>query len=98
MRPKEYIRFLYFKLCWISSRNHIPKISETLDFQEALSWMKRKQTSNVRIELDALSVVRAFRNSSHDSSYFGSIIKDCCFIVKGLRILFGFFLFVDQRT
>lgn len=58
-----------------------PKMAEAMAFHEALSWLKKLQTSRVYIELDALGVVQAFRNNRNDASYIGLVINDCISII-----------------
>lgn len=63
-----------------------PKIAEALAFREALSWVKRREISNVLFELDSLTVVQAMkRRKGEDRSYFGALISDCAIIMKDLR-------------
>lgn len=69
-----------------------PKLAEAMAFREALSWLKRKEVSKVYIELDALSVVQAFRNDLNDASYFGSLIQDCLSLSKDLRSLLVYYV------
>lgn len=69
-----------------------PKVAEAMAFREALSWLKRLAATNVFIELDSLGVVQAFRNNSDDASFLGSIIRDCCTLVKDLRSYSVYFI------
>lgn len=63
-----------------------PKIAEALAFREALSWIKRRNNTNVCFELDSLLVVQAMRRKTGaDRSYFGDVISDCVSMLKDLR-------------
>ncbi|KAL8112670.1 hypothetical protein AgCh_020110 [Apium graveolens] len=63
-----------------------PKITEAMAFQEALSWVKKRNQNKVIFKLDALVVVQAMkRRKVDDASYFGSIISYCVSLFKDLR-------------
>ncbi|XP_060959373.1 uncharacterized protein LOC133030597 [Cannabis sativa] len=54
-----------------------PGVAEVIGVKEALSWIKRKQWSNVVVETDALVVVQAIKGSVNMPSQFGMLVRDC---------------------
>lgn len=61
-----------------------PELGEALGVPEALSWIKRRQWSNVVVETDSLLVVQALRTNMGMTSYFGNIIDDCKLFLRDL--------------
>ena len=57
-----------------------PELGEAMDVREALSWIKRRGWTNVRLETDSLMVFQGIRSHVVMISYFGSVIEEC----KGL--------------
>ncbi|XP_060961018.1 uncharacterized protein LOC133031516 [Cannabis sativa] len=62
-----------------------PVIAETIGIKEALSWIERKQWSNVVIETDALVVVQAINSSFSMPSQFGLLVGDCRTLMSSLN-------------
>ncbi|KAM6589465.1 hypothetical protein CsatA_012070 [Cannabis sativa] len=62
-----------------------PEIAETIGIKEALSWIERKQWSNVVIETDALVVVQAINSSILMPSQFGLLVGDCRALISSLN-------------
>ena len=60
------------------------ELGEALGVREALSWIKRRQWSNVVVETDSLLVVQALRANMGMTSYFGNIIDDCKLLLRDL--------------
>ncbi|KAM6569605.1 hypothetical protein CsatB_017590 [Cannabis sativa] len=54
-----------------------PGVAEVIGVKEALSWIKRKQWSNVVVETNALVVVQAIKGSVNMPSQFGMLVRDC---------------------
>ncbi|XP_060966242.1 uncharacterized protein LOC133034831 [Cannabis sativa] len=62
-----------------------PEIAETIGIKETLSWIERKQWSNVVIETDALVVVQAINSSILMPSQFGLLVGDCRALISSLN-------------
>lgn len=73
-------------------------IAEAMAFREALSWVKKRDNSNVLFELDSLTVVQAMkRRKGEDRSYFGALISDCATMLKDLRSSNVYFVFLGSH-
>lgn len=56
-----------------------------MGIHEALSWVKKKECTNVMIEMDCLSLVQAIRCASTNLSFLGRLINDRKSLMTSLK-------------
>lgn len=62
-----------------------PESVETMGIQEALSWIKDKQLTEVTVETDCFVAVQAIRGNATMRSYFGKIVQECRVLLLQLK-------------
>lgn len=77
------------ELIEVSSRckqgNLDPVMAEAFGVHEALNWVKKKECSEVVIEIDCLALVQAIRCSSTNLSYLGRVVNECKDLLLSLK-------------
>lgn len=71
-------------------------MAEAIGIQEILSWVKRRQVTDVEVETDCLHVVQAIRNSVPSFSYLERVIEDYRKLVASLKIQNILFRFIKR--
>lgn len=54
-----------------------PELAEALRIKEAISWVEKKQQTNVVIETDCLVLVQWIRSSYNSFSYVRRLVNEC---------------------
>lgn len=78
----------------IFSGNVAPKLAEVMAIREALGWLKEKQWSwsRVEVESDCLVVVRAIRSRVLMVSHFGGVVETSHRMLRDLRTTSLYFI------
>ncbi|XP_060967048.1 uncharacterized protein LOC133035200 [Cannabis sativa] len=69
-----------------------PPTAEAMGFREVLSWIKKKQWTNVCIETDCLPMVQALRSTIDMRSMFGQVVNVCKDTIKVLKDVSVYFV------